>query len=56
MQKRQPAIGFVFVTLSLDVIGIGLTAPIVPKLIEKFLADDIAKAVLNSDTTNMGDA
>jgi MFS transporter, DHA1 family, tetracycline resistance protein len=44
MQKRQPAIGFIFVTLFLDVIGIGLTAPIVPKRIEKFLGDSIAEA------------
>jgi MFS transporter, DHA1 family, tetracycline resistance protein len=44
MQKRQPAIGFIFVTLFLDVIGIGLTAPIVPKLIEKFNGDNIAQA------------
>jgi MFS transporter, DHA1 family, tetracycline resistance protein len=44
MQKRQPAIGFIFVTLFLDVIGIGLTAPIVPKLIEKFNGDNIAEA------------
>jgi MFS transporter, DHA1 family, tetracycline resistance protein len=44
MQKRQPAIGFVFVTLLLDIIGIGLVAPIVPKLIEKFLGGDAVQA------------
>ena len=44
MSKRQPAIGFAFVTLFLDIIGIGLVAPIVPKLIEKFVAGDVGEA------------
>jgi len=44
MSKRQPALGFVFVTLFLDIIGIGLVAPIVPKLIEKFVSGDVGQA------------
>jgi MFS transporter, DHA1 family, tetracycline resistance protein len=44
MQKRQPALGFIFVTLFLDIIGIGLVAPIVPKLIERFVSGNPADA------------
>jgi MFS transporter, DHA1 family, tetracycline resistance protein len=44
MQKRQPALGFIFVTLFLDIIGIGLVAPIVPKLIERFVGGNPADA------------
>ncbi len=43
MQNRQPALGFIFVTLVLDILGIGLLIPIVPKLIENF-AGDISSA------------
>jgi DHA1 family tetracycline resistance protein-like MFS transporter len=43
MQKRQPALGFIFVTLVLDILGIGLLIPIIPKLIENF-AGDISSA------------
>jgi MFS transporter, DHA1 family, tetracycline resistance protein len=43
MQTRQPALGFIFVTLVLDILGIGLLIPIVPKLIESF-AGDISSA------------
>ena len=44
MSKRQPALGFAFVTLFLDIVGIGLVAPIVPKLIEKFVGGDVGEA------------
>jgi MFS transporter, DHA1 family, tetracycline resistance protein len=44
MKKPQPALGFIFVTLFLDIIGIGLVAPIVPKLLEKFLGDNVTEA------------
>ncbi len=40
MQKRQPALGFIFVTLFLDILGIGLIAPIGPSLIKSFLSGD----------------
>jgi len=33
---RKPALGFIFVTLFLDILGIGLIIPILPKLIEEF--------------------
>lgn len=36
MNKRQPAIGFVFVTLLLDILGLGLIIPVLPELIKSF--------------------
>ena len=42
MQKRQPALGFIFITLFLDILGIGLIAPIGPSLIKSFLSGDAA--------------
>ncbi len=32
---RKPALGFIFVTLVLDILGIGLIVPILPKLVEE---------------------
>ena len=34
--RRKPAIVFIFITLVLDIIGIGLVVPILPKLVEVF--------------------
>src|SRR6185436_4060647 len=42
--RRKPALGFIFVTLALDILGIGLIIPILPKLVEKFEGGDIAAA------------
>ncbi len=36
MSARQPALGFIFVTLFLDVLGIGLVIPILPELVREF--------------------
>lgn len=33
---RQPALVFIFITLFLDILGIGLIVPILPKLVEQF--------------------
>jgi MFS transporter, DHA1 family, tetracycline resistance protein len=41
---RKPALGFIFVTLALDILGIGLIIPILPKLVESFHAGDVAAA------------
>lgn len=38
-QKRSPGLVFVFITLFLDVIGVGLSNPILPKLITQLLGD-----------------
>ena len=35
MANRAPALGFIFVTLVLDIFGIGLIVPILPKLVEQ---------------------
>lgn len=32
---RRPALGFIFVTLFLDILGIGIVVPILPKLVEE---------------------
>lgn len=41
---RKPALGFIFVTLFLDVFGIGLIIPILPKLIESLSGGNVAAA------------
>ena len=44
MSARRPALGFIFVTLALDIIGIGLIVPILPKLIEQYQGGDVTAA------------
>src|SRR5436309_9585638 len=44
MTARKPALGFVFVTLVLDILGIGLIIPILPKLVEELQGCGIAEA------------
>jgi DHA1 family tetracycline resistance protein-like MFS transporter len=44
MPARKPAIGFIFITLLLDIIGIGLIIPILPRLIQSFVGGDVASA------------
>ena len=44
MNARKPALGFIFVTLVLDILGIGLIIPILPKLIEEFQGGKIEAA------------
>ncbi len=39
---RQPALGFIFVTLTLAIIGFGLLIPVLPQLIVHFQGGDIA--------------
>lgn len=39
---RQPAVGFIFVTLVLAIVGFGLLIPVLPKLIVQFQGGDIA--------------
>lgn len=42
--SRRPALGFIFVTLFLDILGIGLIIPILPKLIESFEGGNVTAA------------
>ncbi|HMN28775.1 MAG TPA: TCR/Tet family MFS transporter, partial [Caldilineaceae bacterium] len=44
MRQRRASLGFIFVTLFLDIMGIGLAVPVLPKLIESFTNNDIASA------------
>lgn len=54
MQNRLPA-GFLFVlvTLFLDVLGVGLISPILPKLIEQFVGDISAAAYYYGAVTTL---
>ena len=42
--SRKPALGFIFVTLVLDILGIGLIIPILPKLIEQLSGGNVSAA------------
>src|SRR5205809_2143961 len=44
MISRRPALGFVFVTVVLDILGIGLIIPILPRLVKSFEGGDAAAA------------
>ncbi len=43
-EKRSPALGFIFVTLLIDVIGLGIIIPVMPKLINELTGDSISEA------------
>ena len=47
-KTRLPALGFIFITLLLDVIGFGLIIPIIPKLITNLIGGDLSNASLYS--------
>jgi DHA1 family tetracycline resistance protein-like MFS transporter len=42
--KRQAALGFIFATLLIDVMGLAIIIPVVPQLIEHLIKGDISKA------------
>jgi DHA1 family tetracycline resistance protein-like MFS transporter len=44
MPGRKPALGFIFVTLLLDILGLGLIIPILPRLVESFAHHDVVTA------------
>ncbi len=44
MPARKPALAFIFVTLFLDILGIGLIIPILPKLIQQFEGGSVTAA------------
>ncbi|MEZ4712415.1 MAG: TCR/Tet family MFS transporter [Caldilineaceae bacterium] len=44
MPKREAKLGFIFVTLLLDILGLGLIIPVLPKLIESFTNNNIESA------------
>ncbi|MEW6303309.1 MAG: TCR/Tet family MFS transporter [Verrucomicrobiota bacterium] len=41
---RKPALIFIFITLALDILGIGIIVPVLPKLVEEFRGGDVASA------------
>lgn len=43
-EKRQPALGFIFITLLIDITGFGIIIPVFPKLIEHLIHGDISQA------------
>lgn len=44
MNKREPSLSFIFVTMLLDILGLGLIIPVLPKLIESFTNNNIQSA------------
>jgi DHA1 family tetracycline resistance protein-like MFS transporter len=42
--RRQAAVGFIFVTLLIDTIGIGIIVPVLPKLIVELIQGDLSEA------------
>ena len=42
--KRNAALGFILITILIDVIGIGVIIPVVPKLIEQLTGSGISTA------------
>lgn len=46
--KRSPALGFIFITILIDVIGLGIIIPVVPKLIEQLTGEGLSRASVYS--------
>ena len=42
--KRSAALGFIFITMLVDVIGLGIIIPIVPKLIQRLTGEGLSEA------------
>lgn len=42
--KRHAALGFIFITVMLDMLAFGIIAPILPKLVTNFVAGDIERS------------
>ncbi|MGY3088164.1 DHA1 family tetracycline resistance protein-like MFS transporter [Hymenobacter sp. UYAg731] len=46
--KRSPALGFIFITILIDVIGLGIIIPVVPKLIQQLTGEGLSRAAIYS--------
>ena len=44
MKNQKAALGFIFVTVLIDVIGLGIIIPVIPKLIMELSGEDISQA------------
>lgn len=42
--KKNPALGFIFLTLLIDIIGLGIIIPVTPKLVEELTGEGLSKA------------
>ena len=42
--QKTPAIGFIFITMLIDIIGLGIIIPVIPKLISELINGDISEA------------
>jgi len=42
--KKQAAIGFIFITMLIDITGWGIIIPVIPKLISELINGDISEA------------
>jgi DHA1 family tetracycline resistance protein-like MFS transporter len=42
--KRNAALGFIFITVLIDIIGIGVIVPVIPALIEKLIHNNLSEA------------
>ena len=47
-QVRSAAIAFIFVTVVLDVVSMGIIIPVLPKLVEGVMGGDTARAFLQN--------
>jgi len=43
-QKRKAALGFIFATLLIDIMGLAIIIPVIPKLIEHLIHGDVSEA------------
>ncbi len=47
-KNSKPALGFIFITLLLDVIGFGIIIPVIPKYISHLIGSDLSHASIYS--------
>ncbi len=52
-QNKQAALGFIFITLLIDVTGWGIIIPVMPKLIEQLIHGDVSTAARYGGWLNM---
>lgn len=52
-QNKQAALGFIFITLLIDVTGWGIIIPVMPKLIEELIHGDVSAAARYGGWLNM---
>jgi hypothetical protein len=43
-EPRKAAVIFIFITITLDILAMGMIAPVLPRLVSSFLGDNTARA------------